>query len=118
MADGPQNKGDPDRAHDAPGLTPQESAEAKRLEARRRFLRGGISGVTVLVTAKKVHAAGLSPSACALLLLNQGHLVQDDLSNLASDLRIAFGSMVPDCDDENDIIDSILENLPGNDDND
>jgi hypothetical protein len=38
---------------DRPAPAPREAAEAKRLEARRRFLLGGTTAVSVLVTAKR-----------------------------------------------------------------
>lgn len=44
----------------APGSTPQDSAEAKRLEARRRFLLGGAAAIPILVTVNRAKAKNFS----------------------------------------------------------
>jgi hypothetical protein len=48
---------------DSAGATPRDAAEAKRLEARRRFLLGGATAVSVLVTVSRARA--LTFSECA-----------------------------------------------------
>ncbi len=48
-----------------PSSTPQDSAEAKRLEARRRLLLGGAAAVPILVTVNRAKAIGFS--ACQSL---------------------------------------------------
>ena len=45
------------RGDGVPGSTPQDSAEAKRLEARRRFLLGGATAIPILVTVNRAKAA-------------------------------------------------------------
>ena len=40
--------------------TPQDSAEAKRLKARRRFLLGGATAAPILVTVNRAKAIGFS----------------------------------------------------------
>jgi hypothetical protein len=45
------------------GATPEDAAEAKRLEARRRFLFGGATAVSVLATVSRARA--LTFSECA-----------------------------------------------------
>ena len=40
--------------------TPQDAAEAKRLEARRRFLLGGATAAPILVTVNRAKAIGFS----------------------------------------------------------
>ena len=50
-------KGDTPRQDDGvPGSTPQSSAEAKRLEARRRFLLGGAAALPVIFTVTELKA--------------------------------------------------------------
>ncbi|MEE8119936.1 MAG: hypothetical protein V3T55_00300 [Anaerolineales bacterium] len=49
MADGRSKQGVPGRDEAAPGPTPQNSAEAKRLQARRRFLLGGAAALPVIL---------------------------------------------------------------------
>ena len=50
-------KGDTPRQDDGvPGSTPQRSAEAKRLEARRRFLLGGAAALPVIFTVTELKA--------------------------------------------------------------
>ena len=60
-------KGDTPRRDDrAPGSTPQSLAEAKRLEARRRFLLGA-AAIPVLVTVNRANAS-ISVSNCISML--------------------------------------------------
>ena len=50
-------KGDTPRQDDGvPGSTPQRTAEAKRLEARRRFLLGGAAALPVIFTVTELKA--------------------------------------------------------------
>ena len=56
MADGPGKEGEPNRAQGASGPTPQESAESKRLEARRRFLLGGAAALPLIVNVRAANA--------------------------------------------------------------
>ncbi len=69
MADEPGNENDPDRLQDAPVPTPQESVEAKRLLARRRFLLGGATAVSVLFTATRVNAHPITATLCTQRVL-------------------------------------------------
>jgi hypothetical protein len=48
---------------DSAGATPRDSAEAKRLEARRRFLLGGATVVSVLMTVSRARAFTFSECA-------------------------------------------------------
>ena len=48
---------------DSAGATLRDSAEAKRLEARRRFLLGGATVVSVLVTVSRARAFTFSECA-------------------------------------------------------
>ena len=60
VADG-RSKEDISRRGDGfSGSTPQDSAEAKRLEARRRLLLGGAAAVPILVTVNRAKAIGFS----------------------------------------------------------
>ena len=56
MADGRSKQGIPGRDEAAPGPTPQNSAEAKRLEARRRFLLGGAAALPVILHVTAIGA--------------------------------------------------------------
>jgi hypothetical protein len=56
MVDGPENEDGPKPVQGAAGPTPQESAESKRLEARRRFLLGGAAALPVILTVTEVKA--------------------------------------------------------------
>ena len=71
MADGRSKQGIPERDETAPGPTPQNSAEAKRLQARRRFLLGGAAALPVIlhvtaICAQDVDVIG-SKSYCVSL---------------------------------------------------
>ena len=57
MADGRSKQGIPGRDEAAPGPTPQNSAEAKRLQARRRFLLGGAAALPVILHVTAIGAA-------------------------------------------------------------
>jgi hypothetical protein len=48
---------------DSAGGTPRDAAEAKRLEARRRFLLGGATAASVLVTVSRARAFSFSECA-------------------------------------------------------
>jgi len=48
---------------DSSGATARDAAEAKRLEARRRFLGGGATAVSVLVTVSRARAFTFSECA-------------------------------------------------------
>ncbi len=69
MADGPGKEGEPNRAQGASGPTPQESAESKRLEARRRFLLGGAAALPVILTVTEVKADDIPSSRSTCLSL-------------------------------------------------
>ena len=56
MADGPEKEGEPNWAQGATGPTPQELAESKRLEARRRFLLGGAAALPVILHVTAIGA--------------------------------------------------------------
>ncbi len=56
MADGRSKQGIPGRDEAAPGPTPQNSAEAKRLQARRRFLLGGAAALPVILHVTAIAA--------------------------------------------------------------
>ncbi len=60
VADGRSKEDISRRGDGAPGSTPQDSAEAKRLEARRRFLLGGAAAIPILVTVNRAKAVGFS----------------------------------------------------------
>ena len=68
MADGRLKENTPDRDDRASGSTPQEIVEAKRLEARRRFLLGGAAALPVLMTLTRARAAPITLTACAAIL--------------------------------------------------
>ena len=70
----------------APGSAPQGSAEAKRLEARRRFLLGGAAAIPVLVTANRAKAVGVSTclSQLGLQLPFQGFSIPIEDCNLGN----------------------------------
>jgi hypothetical protein len=55
----------PGRHGDAGPPTPDLSAEAKRLEARRRFLRGGGAALSTLVTMSPGRLGAVTVSDCA-----------------------------------------------------
>ena len=61
-ADERKTKGDGNRR-----LSPQESEEAKRLEARRKFLLGGAAAIPALFTAKRANAT-ITLTYCAEML--------------------------------------------------
>ena len=48
-------------------LSPEESEEAKRLEARRKFLLGGAAAIPALLTAKRANAT-ITLTYCAQML--------------------------------------------------
>jgi hypothetical protein len=50
---------------DARTATPEHSAETKRLEARRRFLRGGGAALSTLVTMSPGRLGAVTVSECA-----------------------------------------------------
>ena len=56
MADGRSKQDIPGRDEAAPGPTPQNSAEAKRLQARRRFLLGGAAALPVILHVTAIGA--------------------------------------------------------------
>ncbi len=68
MADGRPKENTLDRDDRASGSTPQEIVEAKRLEARRRFLLGGAAALPVLITMTGARAAPITLTACAGIL--------------------------------------------------
>jgi hypothetical protein len=55
----------PERRGDACTATSQNSAEAKRLEARRRFLRGGAAALSTLITMSPGRLGAVTVSECA-----------------------------------------------------
>ena len=57
--------GHPKRLQEAAGSTIDEAAETKRLQARRRFLRYGVTGISVLITANRVNAQSITATMCA-----------------------------------------------------
>ena len=57
MVDRRSKQGIPGRDEAAPGPTPQNSAEAKRLQARRRFLLGGAAALPVILHVTATRAA-------------------------------------------------------------
>lgn len=63
MADRRSKQGVPGRDEAAPGPTPQNSAEAKRLQARRRFLLGGAAALPVILHVTAATAAETVESA-------------------------------------------------------
>ncbi len=60
VADGRSKEDISRRGDGSSGSTPQASAEAKRLEARRRLLLGGAAAVPILVTVNRAKAIGFS----------------------------------------------------------
>ena len=70
----------------------QAAAEAKRLEARRRFLLGGTSAISVLVTAKRGSAA--TWTECAVQIGGP----DTPLTQWVPIFRNAFGSFAIGCD--------------------
>ena len=56
MVDGRPKDNTLGRNDGAPGSAPQGSAEAKRLEARRRFLLGGAAAIPMVVTVNLAKA--------------------------------------------------------------
>jgi len=50
-------------ANDSAVVTPRDAAEVKRLEARRRFLLGGATAVSALVTVSRAEAFTFSDCA-------------------------------------------------------
>lgn len=60
VADGRSKEDISRRGDGSSGSTPQDSAEAKRLEARRRFLLGGATAAPILVTVNRAKAIGFS----------------------------------------------------------
>ena len=60
VADGRSKEDISRRGDGSSGSTPQYSAEAKRLEARRRFLLGGAVATPILVTVTRANAVGFS----------------------------------------------------------
>ena len=56
VADGRPRVNVPKRGDGVLGVMPQESAEAKRLEARRRFLLGGAAAIPMVVTVNLAKA--------------------------------------------------------------
>ena len=85
MVDGRPKDNTPGRNAGASGSTLQESAEAKRLEARRKFLLGGASAVPFLVTFHRAKAATISVTECVLQLGDSG---------LVDEARAFFGSEI------------------------
>ena len=65
MTLGLPGKGHPKRLQEAAESTIDEAAEAKRLQARRRFLRYGVTGFSVLITANRVNAQSITATLCA-----------------------------------------------------
>ena len=63
MEDGRSKEDISRRGDGAPGFTPQASAEAKRLGARRRFLMGGAI-VPIIVTVGRRQAHAISEAVC------------------------------------------------------
>ncbi len=68
MADGRPKDNTLGRNAGASGSTPQEIVEAKRREARRRFLLGGAAALPVLITVTRARAAPITWTACADIL--------------------------------------------------
>ncbi len=60
VADGRSKEDISRRGDGSSGSMPQDSAEAKRLEARRRFLLGGATAAPILVTVNRAKAIGFS----------------------------------------------------------
>ena len=75
MADGPGKEGEPNRAQGDSVPTSQDSAESKRLEARRRFLLGGAAAFPVIlhVTAARAQSRFNSKSFCMSRFGNPGN---------------------------------------------
>ncbi len=71
VADGRSKEDISRRGDGSSGSTPQDSAEAKRLEARRRFLLGGATAAPILVTVNRAKAIGFS--VCQSLRGKGGH---------------------------------------------
>ncbi len=63
MEDGRSKEDISRRGDGAPGFTPQASAEAKRLGARRRFLMGS-AVVPIIVTVGRRQAHAISKATC------------------------------------------------------
>ena len=82
MASGRPKEDAPKRYVGDSGIAPQASAEAKRLEARRRFLLGGAAAIPILVTANRAKAVGISTCLSQL--------------GIPSDLQ-GFSIPIPDC---------------------
>ena len=99
MADGRPKENTLDRNAGASGSTPQDSAEAKRLEARRRFLLGGAAAIPTLVTVNRAKAQMLTLSQCVAEFPNDLVSNDGDLKELFMGASvISFG----DCKDEAD----------------
>ena len=78
MTDGRPKEDTPRQDDRAPGSTPQMSAEAKRLEARRRYLIGGASALPLMVTiGRSRQAFAASENVCQSLLGNPNFDVED-----------------------------------------
>ncbi len=60
VADGRSKEDISRRGDGSSGSMPQDSAEAKRLEARRRFLLGGATAAPIVVTVNRAKAIGFS----------------------------------------------------------
>jgi hypothetical protein len=65
MADKQAQEEVPGKQGDACAPPPEHSAEAKRLEARRRFLRGGGAALSTLVTMSPGRLGAVTVSECA-----------------------------------------------------
>ena len=89
-----------------------EQAGAVHLDSYERRILIALQADGRLTNEELAKRAGLSPSACALLILGEGH---ENLTNFAVRLKKAFGSMVPtekcDDDDIDEDIEDILEEL-------
>ena len=60
MTDGRSKEDISRRGDGVPGSTPQDSAEAKRLESRRKFLLSGAGAIPMLVTVNRAKAKTFS----------------------------------------------------------
>ena len=78
MADGPGKESNANRTQGASVPTPQEPAESKRLEARRRFLLGGAAALPLIVNVRAAHGDSGSLSFCLTVFGPGDHELEEE----------------------------------------